>query len=122
MKKIILTLAIIFVSFVNIFAQEVLKTDLRLNLINNLEIPEKFNCEFIITNECKFIIWNDIENNVLDKIPLLQFIETHYSHNLKVDSYKTTYGNIVKIYYTQDKFCGIYFIDSSGVETLYVKK
>lgn len=120
MKKLILISAILFVSFANIFAQEFVKTNLRVRYYSSVELPEKLNCEFTISQKCDFIVWNNVDHNLVSVIQLLSFVETFDFHIWRIDTYKTTYDDIVKIHYEDDKFYGIRFIDSSGVETFYM--
>lgn len=121
MKKLILTSAIFFISFANIFAQEVLKTNLRVKLINNVEFPEKLNCEFIIGDKCDFIAWNNVDHNIFSAIQLISFVETFDFHIWRIDTYKSTYDEIVKIHYEENELYAIKLIDSNGFETLYIK-
>jgi hypothetical protein len=120
MKKLILISIIVFISFANIFAQEVLKTNLRVRYYGKVELPEQLNCEFTISQKCDFIVWNNTDHNLINVIPLLSFVESFDFHIWKIDTYKTNYDDIVKIHYEDDKIYGIRFIDSSGVETLYI--
>lgn len=120
MKKLFLISIIVFVSFANIFAQEVLKTNLKVKFINTVEFPERLNCEFVIGDKCDFIAWNNIDHNIISAIQLISFVETFDLHIWKIDTYKTTYDEIVKIYYEEDKLYGIKLIDSNGFETLYM--
>jgi len=85
-----------------------------------VELPEKLNSEFFISQKCDFIIWNNLDHNLINVIPLLSFVESFDFHIWKIDTYKTNYDDIVKIHYEDDKIYGIKFIDSSGVETLYI--
>jgi hypothetical protein len=121
MKKLILISAIVFISFANIFAQEVLKTNLRVKLINNVEFPEKLNCEFVVGHNCDFIAWNNIDHNILVAVQLLSFVETFDFHIWKIDTYKTTNDELIQMNYEEGKLYGIRMIDSNGFETLYIK-
>ena len=120
MKKLILISIIVFISFANIFAQELIKTNLRVRYYSSVELPEKLNSEFFISQKCDFIIWNNLDHNLINVIPLLSFVESSDFHIWKIDTYKTNYDDIVKIHYEDNKIYGIKFIDSSGVETLYI--
>lgn len=120
MKKLILILIITFISFANIFAQELIKTNLRVRYYSSVELPEKLNSEFFISEKCDFIVWNNLDHNLINVIPLLSFVETLDFSYYKIDTYKTNYDDIVKIHYEDGKIYGIRFIDSSGVETFYM--
>lgn len=121
MKKLILTTAILFISFANIFAQEFVKTNLRINVINNIEFSERLDCEFIIGNKCEFIALNNIDHNIISAIQLISFVESSNFHYWKIDTYKSTYDDIVKIYYDGNKIYAIKLINPNGFETLYIK-
>lgn len=121
MKKLILTTAVFFISIVTIFSQEVLKTNLRVKFVTNVEIPERLNCEFVIGDKCDFIGWNNIDHNTINAIQLISFVETFDFHVWKIDTYKTTYDEIVQIHYEENELYAIRLIDSNGFETLYIK-
>jgi hypothetical protein len=120
MKKLFLISAFLLISFATVFAQEYFKTNLRVRIIDNIEITEKLECEFTISHKCDFILWNNIDHNIVSPIPLLSFEKTYDFYIWRLDTYKTTHDDIVKIHYDDDKPYAITTIDSIGVETLYV--
>ena len=120
MKKLFLTSVFIFISFATVFAQEYFKTNLRVRTINGIEIREKLECEFTISQKCDFILWNNIDHNLVNLMPLLSFEETYDFYIWRLDTYKTKHDDIIKIHYDNGKPDAITTIDSIGVETSYV--
>lgn len=76
MKSLIVMILIFFNPIARVFSQEVLKTNLRVKLVNNIEFPEKLDCEFIMNNKRDTITWYNIDHNIFKTIPLTTLEET----------------------------------------------
>ena len=121
MKSLIVMILIFFNPFARVFSQEVLKTNLRVKLVNNIEFPEKLDCEFKMNNKRDTITWYNIDHSIFKTISLTTLEETFNLHVWKIDTYETTYGEKVQLNYEESELYGIRMIDTKGVETLYIK-
>ena len=103
MKKFIFVSLLFIVSIANSFAQDTLKTNLRVKLMNNVEIPEKLNCQFILSEKCDYIVFDNIDLNMQYKIFLSSLEKEIDLDTWKIYTYKTNNNEIVTINYENNK-------------------
>ncbi len=111
---------IFFASFVNCFSQDTIRTNLRVKILDGVEIAERLNCRFIVNKKCDYVLFQNIDQNIEFGIPLTKFKEEFSLQAWKTHVYTADYKEIIHLNYENDIMYGIKIIDSSRNEAFYI--